>query len=75
VPAQALAHWATALGRDRKVRDVMTLDVERVRPEEPLSQVIATMAKRNVGALPVVDRAGRPMGIISYLDVLRAARR
>lgn len=74
VPGQALAHWATAAGRERKVRDVMTEQVHVVRREERLGDVIGAMARRNVGALPVVDRAGRPVGIISYLDVLRAAR-
>jgi CBS domain-containing protein len=72
VPAQALAHWTQAPGRDRKVRDVMTEQVDVVRPEERLTDVIGAMARRNVGALPVVDRAGRPVGIVSYLDVLRA---
>ena len=75
VPAEALEHWASALGRDRVVRDVMTEPAEHVRPEQPLSQVITMMVNRKLGALPVVDDEHRPIGIVSYLDVLRAARR
>jgi acetoin utilization protein AcuB len=75
IPAQALEQWASALGRDRTVREVMTEAVECVRPEQPLSQVITTMVTFKVGALPVVDDQRHPLGIISYLDVLRAVRR
>jgi acetoin utilization protein AcuB len=75
VPAHALEDWAGALGRDRTVRQVMTETVECVGPEQPLPQVITVMVNRKVGALPVVDAERRPLGIISYLDVLRAVRR
>jgi CBS domain-containing protein/osmotically-inducible protein OsmY len=74
VPAEALAQWGSALGRDRAVHEVMARDVEAVRPDQPLSQVIASMVSRNVGAVPVVDAERRPVGIISYLDVLAALR-
>jgi CBS domain-containing protein/osmotically-inducible protein OsmY len=75
VPADALEHWAGAFGRDRTVEEVMVRSVESVRPDQPLSQVIASMVNRNVGALPVVDAERRPVGIISYLDVLSALAR
>lgn len=73
VPAESLAPWG-ALGRGRTVDEVMTRAVETVRPDQPLSQVIASMVSRNVGAVPVVDAERRPIGIISYLDVLAALR-
>jgi CBS domain-containing protein len=75
VPAEALEHWAGAFGRDRTIDEVMVRSVESVRPDQPLSQVIAAMISRNVGALPVVDAERRPVGIISYLDVLSALAR
>jgi CBS domain-containing protein len=75
VPAQALEHWASALGRDRTVREVMSESVASVRPDQPLEQVIGVMLSRSVGALPVVDNDRHPIGIVSYLDILRAARR
>jgi acetoin utilization protein AcuB len=75
VPAQALEHWASATGRDRTVGEIMTASVATVGPDQPLSQVIAEMVNKNVGALPVVDDARRPIGMISYLDILRAVRR
>ena len=75
VPSQALEHWASALGRDRTVQEVMSESVASVRPDQPLEQVIGVMLSRSVGALPVVDNDRHPIGIVSYLDILRAARR
>jgi acetoin utilization protein AcuB len=57
---------------NRPVREVMTKSVECVRPDQPLLEVIAAMLSRNVCALPVLNTDRRPLGIVSYLDVLRA---
>jgi CBS domain-containing protein len=74
-PAEAVAHWPLMAGRAGKVGDVMTSPVISIHAEQPLSRVITTMVDCGVGALPVVDRENRPIGIVSYLDVLRRARR
>ena len=75
VPSEALEHWASALGRDRTVGDIMTKSVESARPDQPLGQLVTMMVNGRVGALPVVDRERRPVGIVSYLDILRAISR
>ena len=45
--------------------------VHTVRPEQTVREALAQLAARNVGALVVVDAAGRPVGIISMHDLLR----
>ena len=75
VPADALQHWPLSPARTRKVRELMTSPVFSLRPEQPVSQAITTMVNRAIGALPVVDRENHPIGIVSYLDVLRGLRR
>lgn len=73
-PRERLAHWPLAPSVDGTVDEVMTAPAISIRAEEPLSQVVSTMLDCGVGALPVVDRDNRPIGIVSYADVLRSAR-
>ena len=70
--------FAAADGRvDRRgsVVRVMTSDVLAVEPDTELSEVIAIMLEGQVGAVPVVRAGTREVvGIVSYVDVLRAAQ-
>ena len=64
---------AKALGK-LKVADVMSGDVETVDPSASLVDIIDVMVSEKVGALPVVEgHSGTLVGIVSYIDVLRAA--
>jgi acetoin utilization protein AcuB len=65
---------ADALRRDlaTPVVDVMSADVITVEPETTLSDVVAVFLESKVGALPVVEPSGEVVGIVSYIDVLRA---
>jgi CBS domain-containing protein len=45
-------------------------DVATVAPSATVAELIATLAERNVGALPVVD-GGALVGIVSERDVVR----
>ena len=54
------------------VRDVMTETPVVTVPDEPLARAIVKMDDARVDRLPVVDTAGRPVGILSRDDVLRA---
>ena len=46
-----------------------------VTPEAELPEVIDVMVEWKVGAVPVVEQGSeRLVGIVSYVDVLRAAR-
>jgi len=54
-----------------KVRDVMTTDPIRVTPETRLREAARLMVHHRVSGLPVVDDAGRLVGILSEGDFLR----
>jgi CBS domain-containing protein len=45
--------------------------VATVAPSATLADLIGELARHNVGALPVVDDAGRLVGIVSERDVVR----
>jgi CBS domain-containing protein len=44
-----------------------------IRPEQSIRAAIASLAEHNIGALVVVDEAGKPIGIISERDIVREA--
>lgn len=54
------------------VADLMHTDVITVKESEPVARAIQIMAERNIKRLPVVDEAGRLVGMVSRVDVLRA---
>lgn len=51
------------------VRDVMTKDPITIDPEAPLETAAAVMQEREVRHLPVVDEAGRLVGLIGDRDL------
>lgn len=53
-----------------KVREVMTTEVCQVRPETPLKEVARMLVERQVSGVPVVDDAGRVLGVVSEGDFL-----
>jgi CBS domain-containing protein len=66
---------STSLSRIR-VRDCMHHGVLSCSPNDPLRDVAAIMANHRVHAVLVSDReGGRPLGVISDLDVADAAAR
>jgi acetoin utilization protein AcuB len=58
--------------RRLNVRDAMTKDVISVRADRPIAEVAHEFAAERIGAIPVVDAGGKLIGIVSYLDALRA---
>jgi CBS domain-containing protein len=70
-PLEALRQELTEL-EELKVSGVMTTDVITVRDDARLSDVARQFVDERVGALPVVDARGRLVGIVSYVDVIRA---
>jgi CBS domain-containing protein len=55
-----------------RVREVMSREPIVVHQALPLNHAAAAFLHRNLGALPVVDDEERIVGILSYVDVLRA---
>ncbi len=54
-----------------RVKDVMTTMVVSVSPEATVAEAIRLMVKRHVSGLPVIDAAGKLVGVLSEGDLLR----
>jgi CBS domain-containing protein len=52
-----------------KVRDVMTTDLVTAPDESSLGDIAAILATHQVSAVPVVDRFGVAIGVVSWTDV------
>ena len=60
---------------DEPVSKIMSGDVISASPETELGDVIELLLEHKIGAIPVVeDHLGKLVGIISYVDVLKALR-
>jgi len=57
--------------RTTRVEEIMTAPVHAVGSEEPLARVLERMLTYDINHVPVVDREGRPIGIISRFDLLK----
>ncbi len=44
-------------------RDVMTRDVVSVTPDTPVRKVASLLVKHRIGAVPVIDDGGAPIGV------------
>ena len=54
----------------KTVADVMSRDPIVVKPETPLNEAVQILAQRRISGLPVVDDAGKLVGIISETDLM-----
>ncbi len=55
------------------VSEVMSRNIVRCTPEDPIESALAAMGRARVRRLPVVERKGRLAGILSLHDAARAA--
>jgi acetoin utilization protein AcuB len=60
------------LGSGVDVGEVMHCDVVTTTPDQPVTDAALLMAGHAIGGLPVVDRTGRVVGIITETDIFRA---
>ncbi len=57
------------------VCEIMATDLASMDPESEIAEAIDMMLEERIGAIPVVNGASRELvGIISYIDVMRALR-
>jgi CBS domain-containing protein len=56
------------------VAAIMSRDVVCVRPDVGVDAILALLVERSIGSIPVVDASGKPVGIVSKSDLLRAER-
>jgi len=54
----------------QRARDVMTREVLTVTPETPVREIARLLLERGVSAAPVVDEAGKPLGMVSEGDII-----
>jgi len=56
--------------RHRIVADVMTRHVHVAGPEAPFKTLVRLIEENRVGAIPIVDQQGVPIGIVSEADLM-----
>ncbi|MEZ4464743.1 MAG: CBS domain-containing protein [bacterium] len=66
-----VAH-AYRLDDDLEVADLMTTNVISVQASDPLKKAVDIFLDRRYGALPVQDKNGDLVGILSALDLVQA---
>ncbi|WP_333638679.1 CBS domain-containing protein [Pyrobaculum aerophilum] len=57
----------------KNVIEIGTRSVISARPETPVAEVISLFLRHNFGSMPIVDEAGRLVGIFTEWDVLKLA--
>jgi CBS domain-containing protein len=55
-----------------KVADLMNTRVQTVRLDTTLAEVVGTLSDAHITGVPVVDRHGKILGVVSTTDVLEA---
>ena len=53
-----------------QARDIMTANVLTVNEDDTIDHAISLMLKHRISGLPVLDREGRPTGVVSEFDLL-----
>jgi len=54
------------------VAELMSIDPVTIGADEPAHAAEQLMAERRVSGLPVIDRAGKLVGVVSQTDIVRA---
>ncbi|MGE5620133.1 MAG: CBS domain-containing protein [Sphingomonadaceae bacterium] len=75
VSVEDVIRWLEHGARDAAVRDWMTTRVYTVRSHEPAVQAINRFSSYKVGRLPVLDRQGELVGIVTPGDVINQVLR
>jgi CBS domain-containing protein len=71
LPADVFSRQIQKLAAEGKTaRDIMTSPVITIGEDEPVRQAAALMSQKNIKRLPVVNKQGELVGIISRLDIL-----
>ena len=53
-----------------RVADLMETDVQTLPPDAVVNDAVVALAEARISAAPVVDRAGRMIGVVSTTDIL-----
>jgi CBS domain-containing protein len=66
---QAVPNAQMVLGAST-AKDLMTSNPMSIRQKATVSEAAAFLAGKGVSAAPVIDEAGRPVGVVSSTDIL-----
>lgn len=58
-----------------RVRDIMTTEVITVSPETDIAQATSILLKNHINGVPVVDPAGKLVGILCQSDLITQQKR
>ncbi|AUX42554.1 hypothetical protein SOCE26_039870 [Sorangium cellulosum] len=72
--AELLRDMGRPVDPETPLAEVMARNVLCVRPDVDLDQIVALLVRHGINGMPVVDEAGKPVGMVSRADVLRAAQ-
>lgn len=61
---------ATLVLRPAKAEDMMTLNPVSINKHATLHEALVLLVDRNIHAAPVIDEAGRPIGVVSSSDIM-----
>ncbi|MEZ4444118.1 MAG: CBS domain-containing protein [Polyangiaceae bacterium] len=53
-------------------KDIMTRDLVTVRVDMPVEQLTELLLSRSISGAPVLNEAGKPVGVVSITDVMRS---
>lgn len=56
--------------RAKSARDLMTPSLVSIRDTATVAEAVALLLDKGVRAAPVIDAAGRPVGVLSQTDIL-----
>lgn len=59
---------------DKRVHQIMTRALITVAPEASLSEAVEAFLEHGISCLPVIAEHQRPVGILTWRDLLRALR-
>lgn len=63
-------HLRSNIGLEVLVQDVMSKDVISIQKYESIRHVANILSEKNISGLPVVDKGGKVIGIITQADIL-----
>src|SRR5262245_20242695 len=55
---------------EAKAADIMTRNPVSIPPTPGIQDLVAVLTERNISGLPVINEAGRPVGVVTQADVL-----
>jgi CBS-domain-containing membrane protein len=58
----------------KTAKDIMTKDVTTIRTQDTIHDALLLLAENRIQAIPVVDRVGECVGMISQSDIIAEAR-